>query len=115
MIESILKFIGFHPSRDLPKYTEVELLNMLAEFVEGEGYEFTSKQEEKMFGEVKNVDGFVEYLKDACSKDIKRYFAAATPAEQIMIRGAFSRTNYLRAKIAGEKSRKTKIEGVRYE
>ena len=107
----ISKINGF---RDLNKepLTEDELSFMLAELLLDVNDDFTSETEEKIFTQVRGVDGLVSYLRDAANKDMRRYFGATTKEEQLIIRGSYARTNYLRARISGEK--KTKIDGIRY-
>lgn len=51
-------------------------------------------QEALIFKDVANIDGFMEYLRDTMSLDIKRYFSS--PEEQHkLIMGSYYRTKYL--------------------
>lgn len=100
--------------RDLKKqpFTENELSLMLAEILLDADDGFTGEAEEKIFAQVRNVDGLIPYLRETANRDMRRYFGAATASEQLIIRGSYARTNYLKAKISGEK--KSKIEGIKY-
>ena len=79
--------------------TEEELTIMLVKLWDYEDEDVDEKEEEIIFKSLKQVEGFVQFLKSTANRDIKRYFLATTPSEQLMIRGSFSRTNYLRTKI----------------
>lgn len=73
--------------------------------------------EKKIFADLKGTDGLVAYLREAAARDKDRYFGATTKEEQLVIRGSFARTMYLKAKImsSGEPAKKqTKVEGVNY-
>ena len=123
MFDKILNKIGLVRKSRLKKFrdlssdpfTEQELGYLLAETLSGIEFESDSEAEEKLFSEAKKVEGLVEYLKEAAAKDMQRYFGASTPQEQLIIRGSFARTNYLKSRIiSGGKKEKTKLEGLRY-
>lgn len=81
-------------------YDEDTLSLMLAEKL-GVQDEIDSDYEKKIFLDLKGTDGLVQYLREAAARDKDRYFGAASKEEQLVIRGAFARTMYLKAKIAG--------------
>lgn len=56
---------------------------------------------EKVFAETKGSDALVEFLYETMGQDMIRYFNASTDAERNQIKGAFSRTKYLRSKLLG--------------
>lgn len=59
-----------------------------------------SKEEvELLFKDIKNIQGFHEYLNNTLDADIKRYFGAGSPMEQLQVKGAYNRTLYLRSKL----------------
>lgn len=62
--------------------------------------EIDEEYEKKIFKDLKGVDGLVQYLRDAAARDKNRYFAAGSAQEQLIIRGSFARTMYLKAKIS---------------
>lgn len=110
-MEKILKFFGLiqidrawtvvdSPMYEYPEFTEDELAYMLAEKL-GVQDEIDSEYEKKIFLDLKGTDGLVQYLREAAARDKDRYFGAASKEEQLVIRGAFARTMYLKAKIAG--------------
>lgn len=107
------KIDGFRNLSTNP-FSEEELSFMLATLLKDEE-DFNDEEEKKIFKRVKEVEGFVEYLRNSAHKDMVRYFGATNPEEQLIIRGAFARTNYLKARISSDdKEKKTKLEGVRY-
>mgnify|MGYP001587398077 CR=1 FL=1 len=81
-------------------YTEDELAKMLADKL-GVQDEIDSDYEKKIFLDLKGTDGLVQYLREAAARDKDRYFGAASKEEQLVIRGAFARTMYLKSRIAG--------------
>jgi len=102
--------------KELEKYTEDELSFALASKL-GVLDELDSEYEKKIFADLKGTDGLVAYLRELAAKDKDRYFGAATPHEQMMIRGSFVRTMYLKGRImrAGDDPKpQTKVEGVTY-
>lgn len=44
---------------------------------------------------LKNNQDAPEWLRATLSEDVKRYFNAASPVEQLMVKGAYNRTRYL--------------------
>lgn len=73
-----------------------------------------SKEEDiTVFKDIKKVDGFHEYLNNTLDSDIKRYFAAGSPMEQLQVKGAYNRTLYLRSKLR-ESDKPTNLESPRH-
>ena len=85
-----------------PDYEETEddLAYRLAEKL-GVQDEIDTDYEKKIFLDLKGTDGLVQYLREAAARDKDRYFGAASKEEQLVIRGAFARTMYLKSRIAG--------------
>ena len=112
IFEKILKFFGLIqidrawtvvediPYIDYTDYTEDALALMLAEKL-GVQDEIDLEYEKKILADLKGTDGLIQYLREAAARDKDRYFGAATKEEQLIIRGAFARTMYLKAKISG--------------
>lgn len=110
MIERLLRKLGYIRSEyaicDCELYTEIdknqlsedELSLMLAKKL-GILDEIDPEYEKKIFADLKGTDGLVAYLREAAARDKDRYFGAATPSEQLIIRGSFARTMYLKTKI----------------
>lgn len=119
MIEKLLKKFGYSKStRDLTKepFTVEELSYMLERATTNVEADFPKKEEERLFKELKAIDGFVEWLKSAAKNDKDRYFGATTPFEQLVIRGSYARTNYIATRIinADKEKKEVKLDGVRY-
>ena len=93
--------------QDFPKdgeividYSEVELAGMLADKLGNfDITEIAPEGVKEIYQGLAGVDGLLDYLKDTMIQDIKRYFAATTDHDRDLIRGAFSRTSYMRARI----------------
>lgn len=107
MIDKLFKRWGYIPVEYIKEtvtvpdtYTEDELSLMLAESL-GIQDEIDSEYEKKIFSDLKGTDGLIQYLREAAAKDKDRYFGAATKEEQLIIRGAFARTMYLKSRISG--------------
>lgn len=121
MLEKILKKFGylredhFSSFRDLSKspFTEDELCFMLAQKMGDVEPVIEQKDEDSIFKRASEVEGLAMLLKETAYRDIRRYFGATNQNEQMIIRGAFSRTNYLRSKIVSGKNPE-KIRGVKY-
>lgn len=104
--------------QDFPKdseivvdYTEVELAAMLANKLgDLDDVEITSDGVKEIFSEMAGIDGLLNYFKDTMAKDIKRYFSVPDGPigdhDRAIIRGAFSRTAFLRAQCLDKLSRK---------
>ena len=123
MIDKILDKLGLVRKnkvdgfRDLSSnpFTEDELSYLLVEIMGDVDVDANEEAEDKIFKEARNVEGLIAYLQTAAMRDMRRYFGAQTPQEQMIIRGSFARTNYLKARISGAEDRKkTKIDGLRY-
>lgn len=119
MIKQFLEKFGYVKlTRDLTKepFSVEELSYMLEKSTTEVDSEFSKQEEERLFKELKNIEGFVEYLKSAAKNDKDRYFGATTPFEQLVIRGSYARTNYLATRImnADKEKKEVKLEGVRY-
>ena len=44
---------------------------------------------------LRGVDGAEDFIRETMSEDVKRYFNASTPMEQLMIKGGYFRMKYL--------------------
>lgn len=103
------------------QYSEEQLLIMLAERLgDVTEHAFDSKEEKLIFKELGKVEGFGEYLRATCARDIQRYFATNEEdrVSRNQIRGAFARTMYFRAGLANKEKefveKDTSIPGLRY-
>lgn len=119
MFEYILNKFGYSKKvRDLTKepFTVEELSYMLERATTKVESDFSKQEEERLFKELKTIEGFVEWLKSAAKNDKDRYFGATTPFEQLVIRGSYARTNYIAARIinADKEKKEFKLDGVRY-
>lgn len=105
MIERILNHFGYikdEAIRHTP-LTEDELAFMLADKL-GVQDTIDSEYEKKIFADLKGTDGLVRFLREVAARDKDRYFGCQTVAEQQIVRGAFSRTMWLKAKVMGSDS-----------
>lgn len=89
------------------KIKEEDILNLSAEFYKPKaGIKVDRDSEKKLFEKLAEVEGFADYLREMLSNDIIRYFKATTPMEQLMARGAYSRTLYLKSLLSLKKKDK---------
>jgi len=89
---------------------ESELLGRYGDIL---GTIIDKKLEDKIFQELKNIDGLPNYLQAMLNKDIIRYFSAQEDNSRDLIRGAFVRTLYLKKRIKS-KDKLDKIDNKRY-
>lgn len=92
--------IEWEKNKAIGELTEDELALMLA-FKLGTQDAIDPEYESKIFADLKGTDGLVQYLREAAARDKDRYFGCTTKEEQLIVRGAFARTMYLKAKISG--------------
>lgn len=96
MIEGLLAKFGYFHKENVP-LTEEDIYNLIVDhYEELFDSEYDKKEEKKLFDTLSKMEGFGAYLKATLGMDIKRYFKAVTEPERWQIRGAFSRTLYLR-------------------
>lgn len=110
-----ISYIGKFRDLSAEPFKAEELSLMLATLIGDTESDISPEEEQAVFAAAKNVEGLTEYLRKSAARDMARYFGAASAQEQFIIRGAFSRTNYLRTKIlAGGKPTGSKLPGIRY-
>lgn len=75
-----------------------------------------SKQEDELlFEDLRKIEGFSEYLTNTLASDKDRYFSAGSPMEQLMVKGAYNRTLYLRSKLRDRKlDKEVKLDSPRH-
>lgn len=117
MINKFLERFGYVKKADL---SVNELSMLLARYI-GDPFEYTinKKEEEKMFNDLSGIDGFGDYLRATCAKDMQRYFGATDDVQRHMARGAFTRTIFLHKNIKSAprkivEGEKPKLNGSRY-
>lgn len=115
--EVIEKIVEKTVYKDQPM-TEQEHMLAFAEFI-GDISEtkIEPEYEDRMFKEMENVDYLRDYLKATIARDMQRYFAATNDEQRQLIKGAISRTAFLRARLADKKDHEvvqTKVKGLRY-
>lgn len=71
-----------------------EMLEELGNLSEVTTSEETARGHDEMFAQLKDVEGFTDWLRNVMSNDVKRSFLAQ-PLEQAIIRGAFARTKLI--------------------
>lgn len=62
--------------------------------------------QEDVFKQLVSVDGIEDYLREVLASDLKRHFAANSPIEQMMVKGAYLRTMYLLKSIRKQSEKK---------
>lgn len=109
-------YIKVSEVRDLEKkpYTEDEILDMFVS-VMGKIYgdKVDKKQEREIFDKIMEVEGVNDYFRDTLGADIQRYYVASTREEQLQVRGAFSRTLYLKG-LLKKQTKKNPLNVTRY-
>jgi hypothetical protein len=75
------------------KEEKVDVISSLGNW---EGVEIEKIGNPELYSDMAKIDGLHEFFRETMINDIKRYFAAQTDRERDIIRGAFSRTNYLK-------------------
>ncbi len=120
MIEKLLQKLGYVKGsyRDLSEnpFTEAEVSRMLSNLIYVEDLNVDKEFDKKIFDQLRTVEGFVDYLRIMSDRDIRRYFDAQTPQEQLIARGAFVRANYFKGKILQKDDPvSAKLDGIRSE
>ncbi len=64
--------------------------------------EIDSKFEQDVFRQLRNVDGFTEYLRLTLGKDMQRYFNAVNDDDRNQIKGHYSFAAFLLARLRKE-------------
>lgn len=77
--------------------TEDDLATLLIESVEDVTQ--TKEEEEILFEDLRGIEGLHTYLARVMLNDKNRYFAAGSPMEQVLTKGAYNRTMYLKSKL----------------
>ena len=96
------------------KYTQDELLNMWVASVDTLDTTFDKETEQKMFTQLKNVEGFMEWLAYIMEIDIKNHYSAINDQQRSYIRGMQTRLLDIRKKCLASSVVKTRISGVKY-
>lgn len=60
--------------------------------------------QEDVIDNLKEIQELPEFLRDIMSEDVKRYFNASTPVEQLLAKGAYFRTKWLLNKLIQDKN-----------
>lgn len=65
---------------------------------------------------LKGVDGAEEYLRESMAEDVKTYFNASTPMEQLLAKGAYFRMKWLLGQLqkVGDKTKTSPMKIGRY-
>lgn len=87
--------------------TDEELLNLVVERFDLNSEVLSKEDEDRVFSELANVEDFVVYLSSLMSRDVKKHFRAANPAEQVLARGMFARTLYLKSRVLKTRKKAT--------
>lgn len=94
MIDSILKRFGYSKA-----LTNAQMIEMIARELGTTDGPMDREREDSIMKDMNQVDGLADYLREIAALDKDRYFAASTPQEQLIARGAFIRTVWLRSKV----------------
>lgn len=107
--EDVMAYLKSNP------LTEDEVLKLYAETFPNVLDEVIDKpSEEKMFAALSAVDGFAEYLRTLMAIDIKSYFSAASPMEQLIIKGSYGRTMAMKGKLVKKAVQPARLKNKRY-
>lgn len=87
--------------------TEEQLSVLYVNSVDVTDSDIPKELSELVFSGLSKVEGLHEYLQLTINKDLQRYFAAQTPIEQFNIKGACSRTIYLKSNLVKSKDTKS--------
>lgn len=90
-ISNILKKFGYVKLNEL---TELEFINLASTKLKPSHNQYNKEDERKLFDNLVKVDGFTDYLRYTLANDKDRYFTVQTPVEQLITKGAYSRTIY---------------------
>ena len=95
----------------MPKKTENPIDEIILELKELTDFDdIDPKIEAQIFKDLATVDGLQEYLSQTLAQDLKRYFQSP-PGAQLLVKGAFNRTLYLKNKIKKHSEvRRKKVE-----
>ena len=98
----------------MPKESDNLINDIISELQELDVFDdgIDPKIEKQLFKDLAGIDGFHDYLSQALAKDIKTYFQAS-PGAQLMIKGAFNRTLYLKKKLKEVGITATKKQNIR--
>lgn len=116
-MDKILQHFGYikkESFRDLEKepYTDQEILDMFIDTLGDLENAYTDENVEKSIFKLMNeVEGVQDYFRSVMRRDIKRYMGAPTTAEQILIRGAFNRTAFMKSRLT---KKETKVKSLKY-
>lgn len=115
----MLEKLGYVKREDIVDYliknppSEFELHMLIISTLDPEP-SYDKKEEEELFERLSAVDGLNDYLRSTLVRDRNRYFNASSPLEQMQIKGAFSRTAYLKGKLGKPKKTSVKLETKRH-
>lgn len=92
-----------------------ELLNEWVSSMDSLDSTFDKEVEQKMFAQLKGVDGFLEWINYIMEIDIKNHYSAITDVQRAHIRGGQSRLLDMKKRmLTSEKVLQTRISGVKY-
>ena len=96
----IIKEIPFDVETLTDEQLEIELISRFGDLPRTV---IEQELEDKIFEELRNIDGLHLYLQAVMNKDIIRYFSAQDDNSRILTRGAFTRTLYLKNRLKAKK------------
>lgn len=120
MIEKILNSIGYYKQNEVRNleekpFTQDEILSMYVSSLDNLDTDFDQEVLQKMFIQLKSVDGFISWLNYVMEVDVKNHYSATTDVQRSHIRGAQSRLMDIKKRcIVNPKPVTTRISGVRY-
>jgi len=121
MLDKLMNKLGYiHESKirdiDSEPLTEDEVFALSADvLIDQYGENIEKKEEKKLFEKLAENEDFMPYLRATAANDIRRFFQATDPRQQLETRGAYARTIYFKSLLAGKKNKApTKLAGKRY-
>jgi hypothetical protein len=101
---------------DKDRTTDEILLELVESMESPLASNLDGKWERKVFEDVRGSDNLLEWCRETMAMDMKRYFSAVDDESRAQIKGAFSRTAYIRGllvKMGNVKKVKKDVSGKR--
>lgn len=114
-IETLINRLGYYKHKQT--FTESEAAEIFAKSIgDVNDYNIKATKQQELFEKLTGVEGFTDWLRATAARDIQRYFAAEDEKVRDTVKGAASRTAYMRSLIGRKKEieNNTSIPGLRY-
>ena len=112
MLDKILGKFGYKKVSQITEQEAIDVLITKFDDILLEGLE--KEKQEQIFSSISKIEGIGDLFRGLLLADMKNYFHASTPVEQLSIRGAFARTKVLRNLIMGKTKEPIKLTSERH-